>query len=189
MPTEPARATADGRRTRGQQTRRRLLEATVRVVGRDGPAGVTHRSVAAEAGLAKSLATYHFATIDELLVAALAEGTEQYARELADSLPAAATPAELAGYLAASFNESRAAWLGSYELMLHAARRPALREAALTWSRWTAELARRHTDDPVAVDAFVSVLDGAGLLALLSDDPIDADRLAALLDRALRPPP
>lgn len=189
MPTETARATADGRRTRGQQTRRRLLEATIRVVGRDGPACVTHRSVAAEAGLAKSLATYHFATIDELLVAALAEGTEQYARELADSLPAAATPAELAGYLAACFNEGRAEWLGSYELLLHAARRPALREAALTWSRWTAELARRYTDDPVAVDAFVSVLDGAGLLALLSDDPIDADRLARLFDRALRPPP
>ncbi len=187
MPTEPARATADGRRTRGQQTRRRLLDATIRVVGRDGPAGVTHRSVAAEAGVAKSLATYHFATIEELLVAALVECTEGYARQLADSLPAAATPAELARFLTASFNEDRDVWLCSYELLLHAARRPELREAALTWSRCSAEVARRYTDDPVAVDAFVSAVDGAGLLALLSDEPVDADRLARLFDRALRP--
>ncbi|WP_116953034.1 TetR/AcrR family transcriptional regulator [Jiangella endophytica] len=188
MPTEPARATADGRRTRGQQTRRRLLDAAMRVVGRDGPEGVTHRAVAAEAGVAKSLATYHFATIDELLVAALVECTEEYAQDLAESLPDTATPAELAGYLAASFNADREAWLGSYELLLHAARRPSLREAALAWSRWTARLARRYTDDPVAVDAFVSALDGAGLLALLSDRPIDADRLALLFDRLLTPP-
>lgn len=187
MPTESARATADGRRTRGQQTRRRLLDATIRVVGRDGPEGVTHRAVAAEAGVAKSLATYHFATIEELLVAALVECTDEYMCQLSESLPATATPAELAHCLAASFEESRQEWLASYELLLHAARRPELREAALTWSRRSAEVARRYTDDPVAVDAFVSALDGAGLLALLSDDPIDADRLARLFERLLTP--
>ncbi|SED64340.1 TetR/AcrR family transcriptional regulator [Jiangella alba] len=187
MPTDPARAAADGRRTRGAQTRRRLLDAAMRVVSRDGPQGVTHRAVAAEAGVSKSLATYHFATIEELLVAALVECTEEFAHELAESLPATSTPAGLAHYFAASFNADREAWLGSYELLLHAARRPALREAALAWPAWTARLARRYTDDPAAVDAFVATLDGAGLLALLTDAPLDADRLARLFERILLP--
>ncbi|PZF80846.1 TetR/AcrR family transcriptional regulator [Jiangella anatolica] len=177
--------TTDGRRSRGQQTRRRLLDAAIRVVGRDGPAGVTHRSVAAAAGVTKSLATYHFATIEELLTAALAECTEEYAARLAAELPPDAAPADLARYLAASFEQDRPAWLASYELLLYAVRRPELREAALTWSRWTASVARRYTDDPAAVDAFVGAVDGVGLLALLSDDPLDVERLVRLFERLL----
>ncbi len=187
MPTDPARATADGRRTRGQQTRKRLLDATIRVIGRDGPAGVTHRSVAAEAGLTKSLATYHFATIDELLEAALAESTEQYVREVSARLPEGCTVEELVAILAASFEERRADWLAAYELFLYAARRPALRPAARLWTDWTASLARRYTSDPLAVEAFVSAIDGIGLHALLSDDPVDAPRVARLLTRLLAP--
>jgi hypothetical protein len=41
----------DGRRRRGNQRRRALLDATLRVIGRDGLAAVTQRTVAAEAGL------------------------------------------------------------------------------------------------------------------------------------------
>lgn len=187
MPTDAARATADGRRTRGQQTRRRLVEATIRVVGRDGPAGVTHRSVAAEAGLAKSLATYHFATIDELLEAALAESTEDCVREVTAQLPEGGPVGELVTVLVAAFEERRTDWLAAYELFLYAARRPALRPAARIWTDWTASLARRYTSDPIAVEAFVAALDGFGLHALLSDDPVAAGRVARLLTRLLAP--
>ncbi|MEJ3745077.1 TetR family transcriptional regulator [Actinomycetes bacterium KLBMP 9797] len=186
MPTEPT--PADGRRARAQQTRRKLLAAAIRVVGRDGPGAVTHRAVAAEAGLAKSLATYHFASIDDLLVAALVESTEEYARQVAADLPPDCPLDELAAHLAAFFDARRHEWLAYYELVLYAARHPALRTAALAWSQWLREVARRHTDDPAAVDAFVSAVDGFGLYALLSDDPLDAPRLAALLARIVTHP-
>lgn len=185
MPTDGARATVDGRRTRGLQTRRRLLDATLRVVGREGPAGVTHRAVAAEAGLTKSLATYHFATIDELLEAALVDATEEYAREVAAALPLDCSADDLARYLVATFEENRTDWLAYYELFLLAVRRPALRPAARTWTDWTAAVARRHTDDPIAVDAFVSALDGFGLHALLTDGPVDPGRVARLFRHLL----
>jgi DNA-binding transcriptional regulator YbjK len=188
VPTETSRATSDGRRARGEQTRRRLLDATLRVVARDGPGAVTHRAVAAEADVTKSLATYHFATIDDLFVAALIDCTETYAREVAADLPPDSTPRELAEHVVASFNAQRDEWLASYELFLYAARRPALRPAALKWTEWTTAVARRYTDDPVAVEAFACALDGLGLHALMSDDPIAADRLARILEHLLTRP-
>lgn len=185
MPIDPPPPSADGRRVRAQQTRRRLLEATVRLIARDGPAAVTHRAVAAEANLTKSVATYHFATLDDLLTAALVESTESYARRAAADLPPDCPLSELAQHMVAFANDHREEVLASYELFLHAARRPALRAAALRWTEWTTGLARRYTDDPVAIDAFVAALDGLGLHALLSDDPADPQRAARILTRLL----
>ncbi|MBU2662085.1 TetR family transcriptional regulator [Actinoplanes bogorensis] len=44
-----------------------ILEAALRVIGRDGVAGVTYESVAEEAGLTKAGLVYHFATREDLL--------------------------------------------------------------------------------------------------------------------------
>ncbi|AVV47774.1 TetR family transcriptional regulator [Streptomyces sp. P3] len=178
----------DGRRARGQESRRRLLEATLRVIAREGPAAVTHRAVAAEADVTKSLATYHFATVDELLTAALVESAEFYARQLAEDLPSDCSLGELAQHLTDAFNGHRAEWLGAYELFLHAARSPVLREAARMWVDWGRGLARRYTDDPVAVDCFVSALDGFAMHALLSDEPLDVERLAGIFTYLLPEP-
>ena len=46
------------------------MEATLRVIGRDGLDGVTHRAVAAEAGMSVGAVTHHFATRDILVDAA-----------------------------------------------------------------------------------------------------------------------
>jgi DNA-binding transcriptional regulator YbjK len=173
--TEP-----DGRKARGQETRHKLMSAAVRVAGRDGPGAVTHRAVAAEAGVTKSLATYHFATIDDLLTAALIECTDAYARQIAEELPPDASPGTLGEHLAANLNEHRQDWLAYYELFLLAVRKPALRAAARQWTEWTTEIARRYTDDPVAIDAFIAALDGIGMAALLCDGPVDPKRLARL---------
>jgi len=55
------------RREKGEQTRRRILEATLRVICRDGIRGVTHRSAASEAGVHLSLTTYYFTDIEEMI--------------------------------------------------------------------------------------------------------------------------
>ncbi|NEB66137.1 TetR family transcriptional regulator, partial [Streptomyces fulvissimus] len=81
MPTDPGPggAETDGRRARGAETRRHLLDATVRVIERDGVTGVTHRAVAAEAGVTKSVASYHYPAVDDLLTAALRDSSDAYA--------------------------------------------------------------------------------------------------------------
>jgi DNA-binding transcriptional regulator YbjK len=60
-----------GRTLRGEGRRRALLDATLRIVVREGPAAVTHRSVAAEAGATHGSVSYYFGSRTELLREAL----------------------------------------------------------------------------------------------------------------------
>ncbi|MEE2046687.1 TetR family transcriptional regulator, partial [Nocardiopsis tropica] len=50
------------------QRRRLLLDATMRVVEREGVGAVSQRRVAAEAGVPPSTVTYYYAAVDDLLV-------------------------------------------------------------------------------------------------------------------------
>ena len=54
-----------------RQIREAIVAATVRIVAREGVAAVTHRRVAAEADVALSSTTWHFATKADILQAAL----------------------------------------------------------------------------------------------------------------------
>ena len=83
MTPEPGAAAGrvDGRRVRGERRRSAIIAATLAVVERDGVAGVSHRAVAREAGVPASSALYYFATLDDLLVAALTAAAEEYARQ------------------------------------------------------------------------------------------------------------
>ena len=56
-----------GTRPRGEQTRKKILEATLRVIAREGVRGTTHRAIAKEAGVQLSLTTYYFKDLNELL--------------------------------------------------------------------------------------------------------------------------
>jgi DNA-binding transcriptional regulator YbjK len=56
-----------GTRPRGEQTRQKILEATLRVIARDGVRGTTHRAVAREAEVQLSLTTYYFRDLNELI--------------------------------------------------------------------------------------------------------------------------
>jgi DNA-binding transcriptional regulator YbjK len=62
VPPIPTRVPSTPTRVPRGRGREALLAALVRVAGRDGLDAVTHRSVAAEAGVTHGLATYHFAS-------------------------------------------------------------------------------------------------------------------------------
>ena len=66
MPTETGPRAEASRRTREA-----IVAATVRIVAREGVAAVSHRRVAAEAGVALSSTTWHFAAKADILEAAL----------------------------------------------------------------------------------------------------------------------
>jgi len=57
--------------SRGVNTRRRILDATLSVIAADGVRAVTHRRVATAAGASVGLITYYFASTDELIAATL----------------------------------------------------------------------------------------------------------------------
>jgi AcrR family transcriptional regulator len=74
--------------TKGDRTRRRLLDAAAAQIARTGPAGVSLGSIAADAGLKTGSIYFHFASKDELIATVLAEGLRETLRLLNDALAA-----------------------------------------------------------------------------------------------------
>lgn len=63
---------------RGDQTHRRILDATLQVIALEGVRAVTHRRVAAEAqSPSPGLITYYFASVPDLIAAAFVDVAEQ----------------------------------------------------------------------------------------------------------------
>ncbi|WP_344232282.1 TetR family transcriptional regulator [Kribbella hippodromi] len=164
-----------------------IIEATLAIVHRDGATGVTHRTVAKEAGITTSLTLYYFATLDDLLVAALTSVTDEYTRRIRELIEADDEPLDgLAQLIAESAGPGRERALAERELSTLAARRPALRPIARRWRDNVAELARTQTDDPDAVQAVVALSDGLCTAILLDDEEADPARIRAVLAKALQ---
>ncbi|MFD7324486.1 TetR/AcrR family transcriptional regulator [Streptomyces sp. NPDC059875] len=176
------------------ERRQRIVDAALRVVGARGIAGLSHRTVAAEADVPLGSTTYHFASLDELLVAALREANEGFGRELRESGALADPEADLAAELARHMGE----WIGGertgveleYELYLAALRRPPLRPVAAEWTDAVTEVLSRRTD-PVTARALVALMDGICLQVLLTDAEYDEEYAREMLARllAVRPGP
>ncbi|MFJ1893906.1 TetR/AcrR family transcriptional regulator [Streptomyces sp. NPDC093108] len=153
------------------ERRDRIIDAAIRVVGARGIAGLSHRSVAAEADVPLGSTTYHFASLDELLTAALRRSNENFAEVMRESEaltdPEADLAEELAGLLGEYFSGGRGRAELEYELYLAALRRPALRPVAAEWTDSTAELLSRRTD-PATARALIALMDGICLQVLLT---------------------
>src|SRR5690242_10150420 len=82
----PAEDATSGARpaARGQERRTRIVEAALAVIARVGPDGLTHRLVAAEAGVPLAATTYWFASKEEIVEAAFLRSLDDALAELAD---------------------------------------------------------------------------------------------------------
>ncbi len=173
------------------ERRQRIIDAAIRVVVRAGIAGLSHRSVAAEADVPLGSTTYHFTTLDDLMVAALRQANEGFARVVAAhpalSDPESDLPGELARVLGAWLGGDRTGVELEYELYLAALRRPALRPVAAEWAEGVGALLAARTD-PVTARALVAVLDGICLQVLLTDTPYDEAYAREVLTRLLPAP-
>lgn len=143
---------------RSRQRRDALLRAALDLFVEGGSRAVTHRAVAAAAGLPAATTTYYFATIDDLLRDALNHHIEQWLAtmaELADADPAslaALASRDSSARFVADIFQLRPPETASRELwvILGAARDPELRPAAV----------RALT---AATDVLVNVLTKAGM--------------------------
>ena len=125
---------------RSRQRREALLEAAVDLFVEGGSRAVTHRAVAAAAGLPAATTTYYFATIDELLREALNHHIERWLEtmeSLADidvsglmSLITRDSSVEFASAVLAQRTPENST--RELAVILGAARDPELRESAVT---------------------------------------------------------
>lgn len=171
------------------ERRQRIIDAAIRVVGRHGIAGLSHRSVAAEADVPLGSTTYHFSCLDELLVAALEQANDCFAKDIASrgalSDPAVDLASELAELLGEWLAADRTGVELEYELYLAALRRPALRPVAAQWCQAMAEILARRTD-PVTARAVVATMDGISLQVLLTGAAYDEAYAADIFARIMR---
>ncbi|MDI3387410.1 TetR family transcriptional regulator [Streptomyces sp. B-S-A8] len=174
------------------ERRQRIIDAAIRVVGAKGIAGLSHRTVAAEADVPLGSTTYHFKTLDDLLVAALRQANEGFAKVVREHGGALADPgadlaAELARLTGAWLDGDRPGAELEYELYLAALRRPALRPVAAEWCEQVTELIARRTDR-VTARATVALIDGVCLQVLLTGGAYDEAYAHEVLARVIDGP-
>lgn len=178
--------TIDGRKARGHKRRVEIIEATLAVVRRDGAAGVTHRSVAQEAGIPVSLSTYYFATIDDLLVAALTSVANECSKHIHDIIDNHDDKLySLANLIVTCTTTGREKAIAERELSTLAVHRPALQPIARRWFEDIETLAATITNDPTAVAALVTTSDGLCTALLLGNIPADVQYVRKVLAQAI----
>jgi TetR/AcrR family transcriptional regulator, regulator of biofilm formation and stress response len=169
----------------GRQTRAAIVAATLRVLRDEGMESLTHRAVAAEAGVSLALTTSHFATKENLIAEALgvaaAETLEGLREAAAADEAGPLTPASVADRLSdltmERLGDERLAVFAVVELSLAAARRPPLHDAAAEWNREyhavVAALLERAGIAPAdqAARLVVATLEGLVFLQLTEADP------------------
>jgi len=191
--------TAGPRAENSRRIREAMIEATVRIVAREGVAAVTHRRVAAEAGVALSSTTWHFATKADILEAGLrwaahreVEGIAAIAVRLGDTdFDAAAWADALGDWLVEQVTTDRDLAVALYRLQVELLGTP----GALDVHRERGEglravgervLAHSSTSTP-AIDLrlIVGALDGLRMGALSSGED-DVEYLRLAIRRQLR---
>jgi DNA-binding transcriptional regulator YbjK len=176
-----------------------IVAATVRIVAREGVAAVTHRRVAAEAGVALSSTTWHFASKAEILEAALqwtADSEVDRMGAIAERLGAAAfDPAawaqELGEWLIEQVTTDRDTAVALYRLQVELLGSPRALAVHREWGARLLEVGNRaleHSATPTPeldVRLVVAALDGLRMSVLNSGDP-DVEWLRLAVRRQLQ---
>jgi DNA-binding transcriptional regulator YbjK len=135
-----------------EQVRDAIVAATVQIVGRDGVGAVTHRRVAELAGVSLSSTTWHFASKEDILEAALrhtarreiervGEIAERIAAASPDGFDADAWARELAAWvLEQATGRERETTVALYRLQLETLGRPRAVEVHRQWGAGLAEI-------------------------------------------------
>jgi DNA-binding transcriptional regulator YbjK len=189
---------APTRRRRGVKRRTEILEATLRLLAREGAAPLTMRAVAAEANVPLTATTYYFESKDELILEAWRLHAEREAARVSRATEAIASrlsPPEVADRMARFVHDglgpARESLLAEFELLVQAARQPELEELTRVWHQAIREqvreiLAAAGSPQP-ELDARLVVAITAGLEVdnLGAADAMSLDELRELFRRLL----
>ncbi|MFD3423328.1 TetR/AcrR family transcriptional regulator [Streptomyces decoyicus] len=163
--------------------RQRIIDAAIAVVGERGIAGLSHRAVAAAADVPLGSTTYHFATLDELLVAALRQSNvvclDDFARWVDGIDPAAPLAEEVARLVEDTLSGDRRRMELEYELYLAALRHEAVRPIAAECLDEMVRLLGARIGDLRTARTVVALTDGLVLQHLLTGQPFDPEAVRA----------
>jgi len=180
-------------------TSTRIVDGALAVIARVGPDGLTHRLVAAEAGVSLAATTRWFSSKEEIVEAAFVRAVDEGVAaislrraEIGRWTPDSA-PIELARSIEHECTTDRERTLVGYALWIEAQRRPRLRPHA---ERWTAAYVDLYAQLLRALGATRDVEDGARLLTaaidglvsqqLAAETPLDVPEVARILAPLLR---
>jgi TetR/AcrR family transcriptional regulator, regulator of biofilm formation and stress response len=149
-------------------------------------AGASHRSIARAADVPLGSITYHFTSIDELLVAAFTRHAQAVADRFDERMRAAGDRVAAADVLVDHLTEDL---LGSgrdlvltVELYVAAARNPELRNLTQAWMLRSRQTLERHFD-PVTARELDALVEGLVLHSALSTDPMTAAQIRHAIHR------
>ncbi|MGW1076012.1 TetR/AcrR family transcriptional regulator [Streptomyces sp. NPDC002537] len=189
--------TSAGAPRRRRDPQRRIEEiaaATEQVIAERGIEGLTHRAVAERAGVPLGATTYHFATKDDLIQAALTRCVDRFAVYLDDwvaqrpGLTAEQLTVLLTDALMRCFGPERDQQVMEFELYLAALRRPALRPVADRYMELSAAALAHYTDLLTARAAAVAA-NGLTLRGLAASRSPTRTEVEDVLRRILTPNP
>jgi DNA-binding transcriptional regulator YbjK len=192
-------AVAGSRAEASERVRDAIVQAAVRIVAREGVSAVTHRRLAAEAGVSLSSTTWHFATKNDILEAALRwTARREVARigEIADRLgnaefDPAAWAEELADWLLEQVTGERDQVVALYRLQIELLGSPQARDVHREWGGELRALGERVLEHSTALAPELDVrlisaaLDGLRLTVLSSGES-DVEWLRPAVHRQLR---
>lgn len=190
-----AETTNRSMRARGRARKDLLLDATLAIIAERGISGVTHRSVAAAAGVPHSSTTYFFDSLDDMIGEAVAhamaaelERLEQFRSVLVSGTnsPGAA----IDEFVEIVRSQSQDHTVAQFEIYLFASRHPALRvhvEKILDETRALAAavLQTNGVTDPHAAAAVVALIDGFALHRIARSEEVQFQSLAHALRAAI----
>jgi TetR/AcrR family transcriptional regulator, regulator of biofilm formation and stress response len=170
MANAPARP--DRRRLRGEERKTAILAAACAVVARAGAGALTHRAVAAEAGVSLASTSYHFPSIHALRSATFAHAGGHIAGEVT-RLSAGITEPRQLGPVAGEFaqrlcRERRVETVAVLELIVAAGYDARLRRLARYFHRHLAAVIAPFLPRPSEAPEVAAAMHGLVLVALTS---------------------
>jgi len=184
---EPTVATStDGRLARGAASRQAIVEAAGRVVVARGLAAVTHRAVAAEAGVPLARTTYHFPNVDVLLRAVQHYLTERFDARLLAFIGAA--QGRRASIVEELLGARRDEFLASVELGVAAARRPELLSVSSLSGALVIPMIRAFGADEDRARATFAAVYGFAVISATQPNPVSAAEIRRFVTAIIPPP-
>lgn len=181
----------DGRLSRGEARRARLLDAGVRVVARDGAGNLTHRATATEADVSLASVTYHFPSIHALRRATFDHAGSLVGGAFRTQVLAVGAATEdvaviLADYATTLVGERREATVAVFELITAAAHDRELRPVVELFHGRLADLVEPYVGSKRQALTAAAAVQGLILAALATDRDRRTDLRAAVLDLITR---
>lgn len=167
----------------------RIIDAALDVIADHGVRGTTHRLIAAAADVPLGSLTYHFATLDDLLIQAFTRHATRMAEAYERHFDGVRTHDDLVGAIANlvhGADADRDSAIG-FELYLAAVHNPALRTVTQGWMETSRAVLHRYLD-PVTARGVDALIEGLIIHSILSTAPVDRSDTIGYVGRALRSP-